>query len=395
MRKVRGRPSAAARAGIAALVAGATAAATVLTAPSAVALPAVAVTWTPLRAVFSQPVQFVSARDGLARNFVVEKTGTVRLVAADGTVAATPYLDVRRAGFSASGERGLLSIAFPRDFATRPFVYSAHTAANGDLVVSRWTASSHTATTLDPATRVVVLRVVHGPATNHNGGQLAFGRDGFLYVSTGDGGGAGDPFGAGQNTADLRGKILRIDVNRSCGTLRYCIPPGNPFATTAGARKEIWALGMRNPWRFSVDRATGDLWVGNVGQSAWESVLRMPAGAGGLNAGWSVCEGSHAFAGTCPFPGFTPPTVEYCHCAGGGSSVTGGVVYRGRKYPALVGTYVFGDFVSGNVWLADAAGTVARQAQQRAGFSSFGENGAGEVFATNVNDGRLYRMVVA
>ena len=360
------------------------------------ALPAVALTWTPLRNVFNQPVQFVSARDGVARNFVVEKTGTVRLLGTNGTVAATPYLDVRRLGFSADGERGLLSIAFARDFATHPVVYSAHTNAVGDLIVSRWTAASHTATTLAPASRVVVLRVVHSPNTNHNGGQLAFGNDGYLYVSTGDGGGAGDPFNASQNKADLRGKILRIDVSRTCGTRQYCIPAGNPYLGVANARKEIWAIGMRNPWRFSVDRGTGDLWVGNVGQGSWESVVRLPSGVAGLNAGWSICEGSHPFNGTCPFAGFTaPPLVEYCHCAGGGSSVTGGVVYRGKRFPALVGSYVFADYVSGNVWLADSTGAVAIQAAQQSGLVSFGENAVGEVFATNVNDGRLYRLDVA
>ena len=360
----------------------------------AAALPAVTLTWARVGPVFSQPVQYVSARDGVARNFVVEKTGTVRLLT--GAVAAgVPYLDVRRLGFSDAGERGLLSIAFPRDFATRPFVYSAHTNAVGDLVVSRWAATSHTATRLDPAQRVVVLRVVHSTNTNHNGGQLAFGRDGFLYVSTGDGGGGGDPFNAAQNRGDLRGKVLRIDVSKGCGGRQYCVPAGNPFIGVAGARSEIWAVGMRNPWRFSVDRGTGDLWVGNVGQDAWESVVRLPAGVGGLNAGWSTCEGSHPFNGACPFPGFTaPPLIEYCHCPAGGNSVTGGVVYRGKRFPQIVGNYLFSDYASGNVWLADGTGATAVQAQQVAGFSSFGENAAGEVFATNVNDGRLYRLAV-
>jgi len=359
------------------------------------------VSWTAFGATsYTQPVQMVTAHDGLNRYFVVQKTGMVRVVQ-NRVLLPKAYLDVADLpglSFNADGERGLLSIAFAPNFAASPFVYSAHTDAAGNLIVSRWSAVVHSANVLFPSHRVTVLVVAHGSQTNHNGGQLMFGKDGYLYISTGDGGGAGDPYRSAQNLADLRGKILRINVAATCGGHLYCIPATNPFVHRAGARAEIWAYGMRNPWRFSVDRLTGDLWVGNVGQDAWESVDHLPAGAGGINAGWSICEGTHSYNGTCPFAGYTPPVIEYCHpdnagCSSsiGGSAVTGGVVVRG-VYHAGQGRYLYGDYGDGNIWLG---GTAYLQAQHLPGVAAFGQDDLGDIFAVDVDSGRLYLAHIA
>jgi glucose/arabinose dehydrogenase len=353
------------------------------------------VTWTTFGPTFDQPVQMLTAHDGLSRYFVVQKTGMVRVVQ-NHVLLPHAYLDVADLPgltFNADGERGLLSIAFPPNFVTWPYVFSTHTDAAGNLIVSRWGAVTHSANVLLPTHRVTVLVVAHGSQTNHNGGQLMFGKDGDLYISTGDGGGAGDPYRSAQNLADLRGKILRINVMAACSGHQYCVPSTNPFVLRSGARPEIWAYGMRNPWRFSVDRLTGDLWVGNVGQDAWESVDHILAGHGGYNAGWSICEGTHSYNGTCPFAGFNPPIIEYCHpdnagCSNaiGGDAVTGGVVVRG-VYPKGQGRYLYGDYGNGNIWLG---GTAFLQAQQLPGVAAIGQDDPGDIFAADVDDGHIY-----
>jgi glucose/arabinose dehydrogenase len=247
----------------------------------------------------------------------------------------------------------------------------------------------------DPASRRDVL-VVDQPYANHNGGNLAFGPDGYLYVGLGDGGSGGDPHDHGQSLSTVLGKMLRIDP-RPSDARPYTIPPGNPFVGREGARPEIWALGLRNPWRYSFDRATGDLWIADVGQSAWEEIDRQPAGSdGGENYGWNRMEGDHPFEGDPP-PGVVRPVYEYSHDSGG-CTVTGGYVYRGRRISGLVGAYVFGDLCLGRLEAirVDDGGEVRRRVfgPTVAGLSSFGEDAQGELYAMSLG-GALYRIAPA
>ncbi len=339
------------------------------------------------------PVALAHAGDGSGRLFIVQQTGEI--VIWDGAqVLATPFLDLS-ATVTCCGERGLLGLAFHPDYATHSDFFVNYTRTVGgqlETVVSRFTVSA------DPdvadAGSEEELLVFDQPAANHNGGQLAFGPDGYLYVATGDGGGGGDPFENGQALDTVLGKILRLDVDAAPDPgLAYAIPPDNPFAGVAGARGEIWAYGLRNPWRFSFDRALGDLWIGDVGQNAWEEIDRQPAASGGgENYGWDCREGAHVYADpngdmnvTCPAGGFTEPVLEYAH-AGGRCSVTGGFRYRGADEPRLRGVYLYGDLCTGEIF-----GTVPRCDsvwQSRllldAPFTltSFGEDEAGEVYVT-------------
>ncbi|MBI5016134.1 MAG: PQQ-dependent sugar dehydrogenase [Deltaproteobacteria bacterium] len=334
----------------------------------------------------AEPVHITHAGDGSGRLFVVEKRGTIRIVR-DRAVLPTPFLDLSGAVRSTGSEQGLLSVAFPPDFATRRHFYVDYTGQSGvgDTVVARHTLSA------DPdvanAAGEAVLRV-RQPFTNHNGGQLAFGPDGFLYVGLGDGGGGGDPFGNGQNLSSLLGKILRLDVE--AGVPTYAIPTGNPFGD------EVWAYGLRNPWRFSFDRATGDLFIADVGQAQFEEIDVQPATSrGGENYGWNVMEGFHCFgAATCNQAGLTLPVVEYTH-AGGNCSVTGGFVYRGGRLPALQGIYLYGDYCSGRIWglrrngAAWENGLLLTTALQ---ISSFGEDEAGNLYVADLGAGDIYRI---
>src|SRR5690606_13084652 len=286
---------------------------------------------------FSNPVAIGFA--GEDRLFVVEQRGTVRVVR-DGEVLPEPFLDVTdrvRSG----GERGLLGLAFPPDFAATGRFYAYYIDLNGDSVLSRFLAEGDAA---DPASEQVLLTQVQ-PYSNHNGGQLAFGPDGYLYLGLGDGGSGGDPQGNGQPLDTLLGKVLRLDVSGD----RAEAPADNPFVRREGARPEVWAYGLRNPWRFSFDRGTGDLYIADVGQNAFEEVNLLPAGSGPLNFGWNAWEGSRRFSRTAPFSDVTFPIAEYTH-DGGHCSITGGYVYRGRDIPALDGVYLFADYCSGVLW---------------------------------------------
>ena len=295
---------------------------------------------------FASPVVVTNAGDD--RLFVVEQGGRVRIVH-DGTVLETPFLDITdrvRSG----GERGLLGLAFPADFAGSGRFNVYYTDRDGDSVLSRFRAEGDAA---DPASEHVLLTQAQ-PASNHNGGQIAFGPDGYLYVGIGDGGGGGDPQGSGQRLDTLLGKVLRVDVSGE----ELVVPADNPFVDREGARSEIWAYGLRNPWRFSFDRETGDLFIADVGQNALEEVNLQPAGSpGGENYGWNVMEGDACFSpqSGCDQEGLVLPILVYSHASGAGRSITGGYVYRGSELPDLAGSYVFGDFVSGNVWRADPA----------------------------------------
>ncbi len=293
---------------------------------------------------FDQPVQVVDAGDGSGRLFVVEQSGRIRIVQ-DGQVLPEPFLDLSDL-VSCCGERGLLSVAFHPDYANNGESFVDYTDTNGDTVVARYQVSATDPNRADPASAEVIL-TVDQPAANHNGGLLLFGpRDGYLYIGLGDGGG-----GNGQNGQDLStvlGKILRIDVDRPSSTLPYGIPPDNPFVDQPGARPEIWAYGVRNPWRFSFDRVTGDLWIGDVGSGTYEEVSYQPAASpGGENYGWNLMEGHECRAeGGCDE--FVAPVSGFDHDEG--CVVTGGYVYRGTEMPELEGIYLFADYCSGRVW---------------------------------------------
>jgi hypothetical protein len=347
---------------------------------------------------FAAPTFVTAPLGDTSRVFVVEQRGSVRLLK-DGVLQPRPFLDVA-GDVLAGGERGLLSLAFDRDHATtgRFWIYFTR-RPGGAIAIEEWRRSAADPDVADPGSRRVLLTIPHAPQDNHNGGQLAVGPDGALYAGTGDGGGGGDPFGNGQRLAGdpaadgpnpLLGKILRV-APRGDGS--YAIPPGQPIRP--GARPEIFAFGVRNPWRFSFDRATGDLAVADVGQSAWEEVSLLPAaGGGGLgaNLGWNLFEGTHPYGGGSPPPsGLTPPVLERSHTAGW-CSITGGYVVRDPALPELAGRYVFGDFCRDELESADLATGAAAPLGLRVGdLASFGEDGCGRVYAASLA-GPVHRL---
>jgi glucose/arabinose dehydrogenase len=299
----------------------------------------------------------------------------------------------------AGGEQGLLGLAFHPGFAANGRLFVDYTrTGDGATIVSELTAAPDHGSA-NPATERILLTVSQ-PFANHNGGQLAFGPDGFLYIGLGDGGSGGDPYGNGQNRQALLGKILRISVDGSPAPGKaYAIPNSNPYAaggiSPGAGLPEIWAYGLRNPWRFSFDRATGDLYIGDVGQNAWEEIDRQPGGSrGGENYGWNAFEGTHCYS-ACAGVSAVPPITEYSHSDG--CSVTGGYVYRGARQPTLNGIYVFGDYCSGTIFTVPAGvGSAAPRPVAASGLniSSFGEGQDGEVFVVDLG-GSVYRVVVA
>jgi glucose/arabinose dehydrogenase len=263
----------------------------------------------------------------------------------------------------------------------------------GDTVLAELRADPPDAAAVDPATERILLELAQ-PYGNHNGGQLAFGHDGYLYLALGDGGSGGDPLNAGQDLGTILGTLIRIDVD---GAEPYAVPGDNPFVGVDGAADEIWAYGLRNPWRFSFDTATGDLWIADVGQNAVEEVNLQRAGeGGGQNYGWRIMEGDRCFDPPqgCDPSGLTMPVITYTHESGWGRSITGGYVYRGAAVPELQGWYVFGDYVSGRIFAADAADPASVRELAPAGFriSSFGLDEAGELYVTDHGGGRVLRF---
>lgn len=348
----------------------------------------------PVAEGFDQPVFVTDPGDGSGRLFVVEQTGRV-LVLEGGTIREQPFLDVSEQ-VSGGFEQGLLSIAFAPDYRESGVFYVFFTDTEGDEQIARYRVSADDPNRADPASAQPVLSV-EDPYPNHNGGLLLFGPDGMLYVGLGDGGSAGDPEGNGQNRAAFLGKILRIDVANSTPDDPYAIPADNPYVDEAGTRPELWAYGLRNPWRFSFDRTTGDLYIGDVGQGDLEEIDFLAAGQGGANFGWDVMEGSQCFSeDECATEGLVLPIAEYDHEFG--CSVTGGYVYRGPSAPALNGVYLFADYCSGNLWGLgrDGAGewTLSEPIGTDLTISSFGEDAAGEVYVTDLKGG-LYRVVDA
>ncbi len=358
---------------------------------------------------FAQPLSLTAVPDGSGRVFVVEQGGRIRILnPATGVIAAAPFLDVSTT-IATGGEQGLLGFVPATDFATtgRFYVYVTNTAGNIEL--RRYTTITGNRDAGDPASADVILTIPHPNFTNHNGGWIDFGPDGMLYIAVGDGGSGGDPSDNAQNRNVLLGKLLRIDVQTDSfptdPNRDYAIPAANPFSAGGGA-PEVFAFGLRNPFRNAFDRVTGNLYLGDVGQGAIEEIDLIPAGQGGLNFGWARLEGTQGFNGVAP-PGVTPPVAQYAHGSGPlqGNSVTGGYVYRGQV-EALQGLYIFGDFVGGRLWSLPVASLVQGQTVTSSAFTirnadfapnvgaigniaSFGEDAARNLYIVDY-DGEIF-----
>ena len=352
----------------------------------------------PVVSNLEQPTSVVSADDGSGRLFITQKTGLLKIVE-NGSVLHIPFLDLTNT-VSTDSERGLLGVAFHPNYAQNGRFFINYTRQDGTTVIAEY-AVSDDPNVADASSEKVLLTITQ-PYSNHNGGDLVFGPDGYLYIGTGDGGAGGDPQGNGQDKMALLGKMLRIDVDNAGNGEPYGIPASNPFVNSAGARPELWAYGLRNPWRFSFDRQTGDLWIADVGQNAFEEVNVQPAGSkGGEDYGWNIMEADSCYneaaptspLETCDEQGLVKPVLEYSHSEG--QSITGGYVYRGAAVPALEGHYVYGDFVSGTIWSAAAQGDGSYQSATLldSGFNvvAFGEDEAGELYVADYS-GTLYRF---
>lgn len=345
---------------------------------------------------FTRPLYVTHAGDGSGRLFVVEQGGLIWILE-DGVRLEAPFLDLstlvspeatRAGGYT---ERGLLGLAFDPNYAENGRLFVNYTDASGTTVIARYLVSADDLNRADPASGVTLLTVSQ-PYPNHNGGHMAFGPDGYLYVAMGDGGSAGDPLNSGQTLSTVLGKLLRLDVSAGDS---YSVPADNPFVDSAGAAPEIWAYGLRNPWRFSFDRATGDLYIGDVGQNQWEEINFQPANsAGGENYGWNVYEASRQYTGAPAPADMVLPIAEYSHNEG--ISVSAGYVYRGQAVPELTGVFLYGDFGTGNIWGTYQDGNGFWQTNLLMGgtgsiISSFGEDEAGEVYVVDYN-GRVLRF---
>ncbi|HYN70038.1 MAG TPA: PQQ-dependent sugar dehydrogenase [Candidatus Eisenbacteria bacterium] len=359
-------------------------------APASPNVSGVTISLEPYATVEGGPLAIVAPPDGTGRLFVASQDGLAWVVD-DGTTSAVPLLDVRN-NFTTGGERGLLGLAVHPRYPTDPRIFVDYTDANGDTVVSSFRINAALPDRVLPDSESVILQVKQ-PAANHNGGAIVFGPDGYLYISLGDGGGGNSQNGQALDT--LLGKILRIDVDAPGAP--YGIPPDNPFTSEAGAKGEIWLWGLRNPWRTSFDRDTGDFWIGDVGASAWEEVDVIRAGGGGENLGWDVMEGAHCAGGSsCNTDGLMLPVAEYGHDQG--CTVIGGAVYRGATYPMLRGLYLFNDACSGTAFAIDAATTTLVTPTVVGTFGggsvSFGQDQAGELYVANL-DAAVSRVVGA
>lgn len=339
---------------------------------------------------FASPIDFQFPRDGTARVFVVEQGGTIRTIQ-NGVRLPDPFLDIT-ALVESGDEKGLLGLAFHPAYKQngRFFVdYTRRVHGQLQTVIGEYHVSASDPNKADPNGTEVL--VADQPFDNHNGGQVAFGPDKFLYIAFGDGGSSGDPFGNGQNLNTLLGKLLRIDIDSATP---YAIPPDNPFANNPSARGEIWVYGTRNPWRFSFDRRTGMLFAGDVGQDDWEEVDIITKGN---NYGWNVMEGFHCYppGSQCNKTGLTLPITEYSHSEG--VAIIGGYVYRGSAIPQLSGVYVFGDYVSGKIWALRqiSPGKWRRTSLLSSGkiLSGFGQDSAGELYVLDYGNGIVYRIV--
>ena len=343
-----------------------------------------------------RPVNIKHAGD--ARLFVAEQDGLIKIINASGAIETTPFLDIDSRVRSTGNEQGLLGLAFHPDYVINGYFFVNYINNSGDTVVSRFSRDGSNPSSADQNSEFIII-TYDQPFSNHNGGDLAFGADGYLYISSGDGGSGGDPQGNSQNTSNLLGNILRIDINTVTPTQNYSIPSDNPFIGSSTARGEIWAYGLRNPWKFSFDRMNGDIWIGDVGQGDYEEINRASASEGGLNYGWRCYEGSSVYNTLdCPSSStLTFPVSEYNHFDGEFKcSITGGYRYRGTTYPSFDGWYFFADYCSGeigflvydstfdiwNITLKDFSGN----------WSAFGEGVNGEIYISDLQSGNIYKL---
>lgn len=362
------------------------------------------------------PVFLTHAGDNSGRLFIVERPGRIRIWA-NATLQTTPFLDitdrVRSTSTGGGSEEGLLSVAFPPDYASKGYFYIYYTRSDGNNNLARFHVSNNP-DLADPNSEELILLFNHPIQQNHNGGLITFGPDGYLYIGTGDGGGGGDPYDNAQNTNSLLGKILRIEVEPELPPLpsdpqtiylpllgqsdspapRYKIPSTNPFINQVGYRPEIWALGLRNPWRYSFDSQTNDLYIADVGQGSWEEInFQAASSTGGENYGWPIMEGAHCYnSATCDQTGLVLPVNEYSHADG--CSITGGYVYRGAAYPSLQGIYYYADYCYGKIWGVQWDGSAWQSIlllDSPYNISSFGLDAAGELYLLDMSGG-VYRV---
>jgi glucose/arabinose dehydrogenase len=353
----------------------------------------------PIAAMFRSPVFVADAGDGTGRLFVVEKRGVIKIVQ-DGVASKHPFLNIQERVEDSGGEQGLLSLAFHPDYARNGTFFVAYTAPGNDLIVASFTVPTDRPNRADPGSHRVLLRI-QKQYDEHHGGLVSFGPDGYLYIGVGDGGRAAEVDGYSQRLDTLLGKLLRIDVNHSGGGLAYGIPPDNPFVGVPGARPEIWAYGLRNPWRFSFDRETGNFFIADVGSEGSEEVDVQPAeSAGGENYGWNVFEGAQCHRPNasehCDSTGMVEPIWGYEHPeVKDGCAIVGGHVYRGVAFPELVGAYLAADFCTGRVWALrqhEGRWTATVLFQLDTFISSFAEDSGGELYLIGLA-GNVYRLV--
>lgn len=340
---------------------------------------------------FTRPVDFQSPKDGSNRIYVVEQEGIISSFQNEESAREKKeFLDIRSRVDDNHNEEGLLGLAFHPNFKENGYFYVNYTSSDSETLVSRFTVSSSDPTKAEPGSELVLLRFDQ-PYGNHNGGQVAFGPDGYLYISTGDGGSGGDPKGNGQNLNSLLGAILRIDVDQASGSKNYGIPADNPFINRSMAMPEIYAYGLRNPWRMSFDPANGRLWAADVGQNAYEEVDIIEAGK---NYGWNEMEGLHTYKSGKNSPEYVAPVLEISQDTGD-KSITGGYVYRGKSAPSLTGKYIFADYVSGRIYALseNSDGTFSNQTlmDTRLNISSFGLDQNNELFICAF-DGKVYKL---
>jgi len=342
---------------------------------------------------FQEMTNLVQPDDTSGLIFITEQRGVIYAFSANNPQQADIFLDITDRVNRGGNEEGLLGLAFDPDYQENGYFYVYYSAADPSRsVLSRFSLDQENTDVADPESEVIIMEVEQ-PFSNHNAGQLAFGPDRYLYIGLGDGGGSGDPQGNGQNLGTVLGSILRIDVSGLSAPGDYEIPADNPFVDTEGARAEIWAFGLRNPWRFSFDLETGLLWAGDVGQNLWEEIDIIAKGA---NYGWNIMEGSHCYspATGCNQSGLTLPIVEYDHSQG--CSVTGGYVYRGNQIASLQGYYIYGDYCSGNIWALAYQDNVVTEnillAESGLSITSFGEDLAGNLYILS-RQGGIYTLV--
>lgn len=338
---------------------------------------------------FSQPLHLQNSGDN--RLFIVEKGGKIKVILEDNTVSPTPFLDLSDI-ISTQGEQGLLGLAFHPDYDNNGYFFVNYTNTAGNTQISRFTVSAANPDIADPGSELFILDF-NQPASNHNGGDMIFGPDGYLYISSGDGGSSGDPNNLAQNINVLLGKMLRIDIDNPSGGNAYGIPPDNPFINTQDARPEIWAYGLRNPWRFSIDIEDNNIWIADVGQGSREEINRQSLDEGGVNYGWRCYEGSLPFNtdGCPPQSELVFPIAEYGH-ENGNCSITGGHVYRGSEYTDIAGLYFFADYCSGMIGSVDSEDQVTIYGDFPGRWVSFGQDVNKELYLLDINEGKVFRL---